>query len=120
MKAVPLGFNRRDLTRFSVSVIFHGRVEEAYKSVQKHQKALLDEWKNSCNSTLKWIADSSARVQAQDKTAPDLDHARAQRQEIEVRKEELFVSDKDKKKHQAGNASVLNEKFPENKNMEIS
>lgn len=69
--------------------------------MQKRQKALLDEWKNSCNSTLKWIADSSARVQAQDKTAPDLDHARAQRQEIEVRKEGLvavfFLSDKDKK-----------------------
>ena len=65
----------------------YGRIEEAYRTVQKHQKALLDEWKNSCNSTLKWIADSSARVQAQDKTAPDLDHARAQRQEIEVRKQ---------------------------------
>lgn len=71
--------------------IFLCRVEEAYKSVQKRQKALLDEWKNSCNSTLKWIADSSARVQAQDKTAQDLDHARAQRQEIEVRKEELVA-----------------------------
>jgi len=62
------------------------RIEEAYRTVQKGQKALLDEWKNSCNSTLKWIADSSARVQAQDHTAPDLDHARAQKQEIEVEK----------------------------------
>ena len=54
---------------------------------------MLDEWKNSCNSILKWIADSSARVQAQDKTAPDLDHARAQRQEIEVRKKDVCSSD---------------------------
>lgn len=52
---------------------------------------MLDEWKNSCNSTLKWIADSSARVQAQDHTAPDLDHARAQKQEIEVEKKMLVA-----------------------------
>ena len=83
----PSGFNKLNLNCFYDSLIFfNGRVEEAYRSVQKGQKALLDEWKNSSNSTLKWIADSSARVQAQDKTAPDLDHARAQRQEIEVRK----------------------------------
>lgn len=50
-----------------------------------------DEWKNSCNSTLKWIADTSARVDAQDTAAPDLDHARAQRQEIEVGKINFFL-----------------------------
>lgn len=61
------------------------RIDEEFLSLQKRQKDLLGEWKNSCNSTLKWIADTSARVQAQDTTAPDLDHARAQRQEIEVR-----------------------------------
>jgi len=90
-KPVPVlsgqsGFNRLNVNCFYDSLIFYGRVEEAFRSVQMGQKALLDEWKNSCNSTLKWIADSSARVQAQDKTAPDLDQARAQRQEIEVRK----------------------------------
>ena len=60
------------------------RIEEQFLNVQKRQEDLLDDWKNSCNSTHKWIADTSARVQAQDTIAPDLDHARAQRQEIEV------------------------------------
>ena len=66
------------------SICISHRIEEEYLNLQKRQKDLLGEWKNSCNSTLKWIADTSARVQAQDTTAPDLDHARAQRQEIEV------------------------------------
>ena len=60
------------------------RIEEEYLRSQKRQKELLGEWKNCCNSTLKWIADTAARVQAQDTIASDLDHARAQRQEIEV------------------------------------
>lgn len=60
--------------------------------MQKRQKELLEEWKNSCNLTLKWIADTSARVQAQATTAEDLDHARAQRQEIEVGKSVLDLN----------------------------
>ena len=60
--------------------------------MQKRQKELLEEWKNSCNLTLKWIADTSARVQAQATTAEDLDHARAQRQEIEVGKSVLNLN----------------------------
>ena len=68
------------------SVYSFSRIEEEYLSLQQRQKDLLGEWKNSCNFTLKWISDTSARVQAQDTTAPDLDHARAQRQEIEVSK----------------------------------
>ena len=67
------------------------RVEEEYLRAQKRQKDLSDEWRNSCNSTLKWIADTSARVDAQDTAAPDLDHARAQRQEIEVGKINFFL-----------------------------
>ena len=61
------------------------RIEEEIERLQKHQKELLEEWKNSCNTTLKWIADTFARMQAQDIKAEDLDHARAQRQELEVR-----------------------------------
>ena len=62
------------------------RIDEEIQRLQKRQRELLEEWKNSCNLTLKWIADTSARVQAQATTAEDLDHARAQRQEIEVGK----------------------------------
>lgn len=67
------------------------RIEEAYLSLQNRQKDLLGEWKNSSNSTLKWISDTSARVQAQDTAAPDLDHARAQRQEIEVKNKTIIT-----------------------------
>ena len=66
------------------SVYFFSRIENMHVGLQQRQKDLLGEWKNSCNSTLKWLSDTSARVEAQDVTAPDLDHARAQRQEIEV------------------------------------
>ncbi|KAJ7339576.1 hypothetical protein OS493_005979 [Desmophyllum pertusum] len=69
------------------------RIEEEYLNLQKRQKDLLGEWKNSCNSTLKWITDTSARVQAQDTTAPDLDHARAQRQEIEQTRKHQSLGD---------------------------
>ena len=66
------------------SVYFFSRIEDKHLSLQQRQKDLLGQWKNSCNSTLKWLSDTSARMQAQDVTPPDLDHARAQRQEIEV------------------------------------
>ena len=53
-------------------------------SLEQRQRDLLNQWKVTSDGTLKWIADTTARVQSQDTAAIDLDHARAQRQEVEV------------------------------------
>ncbi|XP_068690393.1 utrophin-like [Montipora foliosa] len=76
------------------------RIEEEIERLQKHQKELLEEWKNSCNTTLKWIADTFARMQAQDIKAKDLDHARAQRQELEDITKEIKQYEKEIRKYE--------------------
>lgn len=77
-------FSSCHLTILLMICLVPHRIEEEIQRLQKRQKELLEEWRNSCNTTLKWIADTSVRVQAQDIKTEDVDHARAQRQELEV------------------------------------
>ncbi|XP_067048762.1 dystrophin-like isoform X1 [Acropora muricata] len=85
------------------------RIEEEIQRLQKRQKELLEEWRNSCNTTLKWIADTSVRVQAQDIKTEDVDHARAQRQELEDITKEIMQYDKGIVKHEELGDKIVND-----------
>ena len=63
---------------------FTNSIEVVLNDLKEEQLRLLEQWETLSSNTNKWMKDIAARVQAQDSPTPDLDLARAQKQEMEV------------------------------------